>query len=91
MLQLWNIEKNLLERWEFMDRKAVKSSMLNSIGYDTDTQTLELEFKSGEVWQYMDVPAEEFEGLMNAPSHGGYARNNIIGSYHESRVLNRKS
>jgi KTSC domain len=74
-----------------MDRKAVESSMLKSIGYDSNTQTLELEFKSGEVWQYMDVPAEEFEGLMNAPSHGSYARQNIIESYHESRVSGRKS
>jgi hypothetical protein len=74
-----------------MDRKAVDSSMLKSIGYDSESQTLELEFKSGEVWQYMDVPAEEFEGLMNAPSHGSYARQNIIESYHETRVSDRKT
>jgi KTSC domain len=74
-----------------MDRKAVDSSMLASIGYDPNTQTLELEFNSGEVWQYMDVPPAEFEGLMNASSHGSYARSNIIGSYSESRVSGRKS
>ncbi len=73
-----------------MDRKAVNSSMLASIGYDKATQTLELEFTSGEVWQYMDVPNEEFEALMNAPSHGGYARQNIIESYHETRVSGRE-
>ncbi len=74
-----------------MDRKAVNSSMLKSIGYDENTQTLELEFKSGEVWQYMDVPSDEFEGLMNAPSHGGYARQNIIEAYHETRVSEPKT
>lgn len=73
-----------------MDRKVVNSSMLASIGYDKATQTLELEFTSGEVWQYMDVPNEEFEALMNAPSHGGYARQNIIEAYHETRVSGRK-
>jgi KTSC domain len=74
-----------------MDRKTVDSSMLASIGYDPKTQTLELEFNNGQVWRYMDVPPEEFEGLMNASSHGSYARNNIIGSYSESRVSGRKS
>ena len=69
-----------------MDRKAVNSSMLASIGYDQQTQTLELEFNNGEVWQYMDVPNDEFEALMSAPSHGGYARQNIIEAYHETRV-----
>jgi hypothetical protein len=81
----------MVERVEIMDRKAVDSSMLASIGYDAKTQTLELEFNSGEVWQYMDVPPEEFEGLMNASSHGSYARNNIIGDYAETRVSGRKS
>ncbi len=74
-----------------MDRKTVDSSMLKSIGYDPNTQTLELEFNNGQVWQYMDVPPEEFEGLMNASSHGSYARNNIIGDYNETKVSGRKS
>jgi KTSC domain len=71
----------MVERVEIMDRKAVDSSMLASIGYEAKTQTLELEFNSG----------EEFEGLMNASSHGSYARNNIIGDYAETRVSGRKS
>jgi KTSC domain len=74
-----------------MDRKTVDSSMLKSIGYDPATQTLELEFNSGEVWQYLDVPSDEFEALMNASSHGSYARHNIIGSYHETRVSSSKT
>ena len=73
-----------------MDRKAVDSSMLASIGYDAKTQTLELEFNNGQVWQYRNVPPEEYEALMNADSHGSYARNNIIGEYDESRVSGRK-
>jgi KTSC domain len=74
-----------------MDRKTVDSSMLASIGYDPKTQRLELEFNNGQVWQYMNVPPEEFEGLMNASSHGSYAPNNIIGDYPEARVSGRKS
>jgi uncharacterized protein len=69
-----------------MERKAVDSSMLASVGYDPTSRTLELEYKNGDVWQYLDVPSEEFEGLMRAPSHGAYVQENIIGSYHESKI-----
>ena len=74
MFKFWLTEKNVFKWWEFMDRKTVNSSMLKSIGYDSDTQTPELGFNSAAVWRYVDVASDEFEGLMNAPSHGGYAR-----------------
>ena len=35
-----------------MDREYVDSSMITSIGYDAMSCTLEVEFKSGVVWQY---------------------------------------
>ena len=33
---------------------------------------LEVEFHSGAVYQYYDVPESLFEGLMSADSHGRY-------------------
>ena len=40
-----------------MDRQPVNSKMINSIGYDSSTGTLEIEFKTdGAVWQYFDFP-----------------------------------
>lgn len=39
-----------------MDREYVDSSMITSIGYDAMSCTLEVEFKSGVVWQYHDFP-----------------------------------
>ena len=39
-----------------MDREYVDSSMITSIGYDAMSCTLEIEFKSGVVWQYHDFP-----------------------------------
>ena len=37
-----------------MERQPISSSNIISAGYDPDTQTLELEFKNGVVWQYPD-------------------------------------
>ena len=55
-----------------MLREQVSSSNLVSVGYDTATQVLEVEFHSGGVYQYYGVPAALYEGLMAASSHGRY-------------------
>lgn len=53
-------------------RTAVSSSNLNSAGYDLKTQTLEIQFNDGSVYQYHQVPQEIYVGLMKAESHGSY-------------------
>ncbi len=55
-----------------MTRTPVTSSDLVSVGYDPSSKTLEIEFKESRVYQYYDVPAETYSGLMAAPSHGKY-------------------
>jgi hypothetical protein len=55
-----------------MLREPVRSSTLSSIGYDEASQTLEVEFLSGDLYQYARVPAAVHAGLMAAPSHGKY-------------------
>lgn len=55
-----------------MDRTAVRSSDIATIGYDQGSQTLEIEFRTGAIYQYSKVPLEAFRALMNAPSHGKY-------------------
>lgn len=54
-----------------MDRQAVDSSHLVSVGYDEDTNTLEVEFKGGVVYQYEDVPEEVHKQLIHSSSVGG--------------------
>ncbi len=55
-----------------MKRKKVVSSVLLSIGYDMTTGTLEIEFNSGSVYRYYDVPEPIYEQLMTAESKGGF-------------------
>jgi hypothetical protein len=53
-------------------REPVASEVLCGVGYDPDRNTLELEFTSGEVYRYFDVPPELHVGLMTAVSHGAF-------------------
>lgn len=64
-----------------MERAAVQSSNIASIGYDANFSILEIEFKGGEVYQYTGVPPHHHAGIMAADSHGKYLNTNIKGKY----------
>jgi hypothetical protein len=55
-----------------MYRIRVSSSNLASVGYDEASGTLEVEFHNGSCYQYSNVPAYVYSGLMSAASHGRY-------------------
>jgi len=68
-----------------MERVTVSSSNIASVGYDDQTSTLEVEFHSGHVYQYFDVPKSIYDGLLSAGSVGQYF-NQIKGIYRYARV-----
>lgn len=69
-----------------MDREPVISSNLVSVGYSPESETLEVEFKGGTVYQYYNVPAVVHEQLMSAPSHGEYFAAHIRNTYPYARL-----
>jgi hypothetical protein len=69
-----------------MDRQPVKSSNLNSVGYDLATNILEIQFNSGGVYQYFSVPNSVYLELMRATSKGNYFHRNIKGHYKFERI-----
>lgn len=69
-----------------MNRTPVSSSNLISVGYDPVSSTLEIEFKGSSLYQYFDVPSNEYEGLMAASSHGEYFHANIRDSYRYEKL-----
>lgn len=69
-----------------MQRVSVVSSNIDSIGYDAPSQTLEVCFKNGSIYQYFDVPEQVYRGLMSADSPGRYLNQNIKGLYRYARV-----
>ena len=60
-----------------MERQPVSSTSIRSVGYATDKKILEVEFQSGEIYAYFDVPQEVYVDLMHAESHGQYFLQNI--------------
>jgi hypothetical protein len=69
-----------------MERKAVVSSNIKSIGYDSESQTVEVEFSNGGVYQHHDVPQEAYDGLMAAKSKGGHYASTIRGKFKHTKV-----
>jgi len=57
------------------------------VGYDAQSQFLEVEFNTGDKYRYLDVPASEYEGLMSAESIGQYMHKHIIGHYDYDRII----
>ena len=60
-----------------MRRLPVESRALKSVGYDADGRLLELEFSSGSLYQYFDVPEFTYRALMHAKSKGRFFQKSI--------------
>lgn len=69
-----------------MERKPVTSSNIASIGYDKDTQTLEVEFKNNTVFQYFGFEESKFTEFYDAQSSGYYFHNFIKGQYSSKKL-----
>ena len=69
-----------------MDRQPVQSSNLRSIGYDQNTNIIEIEFHSGDIYQYFNVPESIYLALMNAVSKGTYFHDKIKQHYKYKRI-----
>ena len=50
----------------------VVSSDLSAVGYDPDTQQLEIVFNNGGRYLYSGISPEIFQGLLNAGSKGRF-------------------
>ena len=69
-----------------MERTRVSSSNVYSIGYDASTNTLEVQFNNGSVYQYYSVPSSIYQGLMSASSHGSYLHAYVKGVYQYRQI-----
>lgn len=62
---------------------------MRSVGYDQKNQVLEIEFQSGMIYQYLDIPAAIYRELWDAESKGRYFNSEIRDSYEFVRVDRR--
>lgn len=66
---------------EVIERTKVESSNLESVGYDAQTLTLDVEFKGGSVYRYLMVPRDVAENFLKSDSKGRYFHNMIKEKY----------
>ena len=60
-----------------MHRRPVSSSAIASVGYDERKSLLEVEFRGGAVYDYLEVPPKVWEALLAAPSKGRFVSRRI--------------
>jgi hypothetical protein len=71
---------------EFVERTPVNSSNIKSVGYDPIRKVLEVEFKTGSVHQYEDVPHDLPEKMVKADSVGRFFNQHVKNRFKSSRL-----
>ncbi|MCY4305669.1 MAG: KTSC domain-containing protein [Aestuariivita sp.] len=69
-----------------IERYSVASSNVVPIGYDEQSQTLEIEFLNKSIYRYFNVPKKMYDKLMKEPSKGSFLHIYIKNAYPFSRV-----
>ena len=69
-----------------MDTVPVDSSLLLWAAYSPQQHRLRLKFRSGEIYDYFDVPAQIYADLLTAESKGRYFNQHIRHLYPTRRL-----
>ena len=67
-----------------MEFKDVVSSNVKRIGYEN--KKLYVQFKSGAIYFYKDVPATVYKEMLNADSKGKYLNAQVKGKYEYQKI-----
>ena len=65
----------------------MESSCLASVAYQAGARILEVEFRKGTVYQYLDVPAAVHDSLLKASSIGRFFATSIRDHFKYVRVV----
>jgi len=64
----------------------IESDMIVAVRYLPDARHLDVIFRTGDKYRYLQVPPLEYEGLMSARSKGRYMHKRILGRYEYERL-----
>jgi hypothetical protein len=64
----------------------LSSSSLARVAYDPNSMVMSVEFNTGSVYEYFDVPQTLFEQLVAAGSAGQFLVQNVKGTYRYARA-----
>ena len=75
-----------------MKRVPVESSQIKEIGYDEANMVLEVQFKRGNaVYQYVEVPPDVADNLIDAESLGKFFNANVRDKYQFTKLAPEES
>lgn len=67
-----------------MELKKVKSSNIDSVGYENEN--LYIQYQSGTIYKYKNVPKVIYESLMDSDSKGRYMNSSIKTKFEYERL-----
>ena len=73
-----------------IQREAIASSAITAVGYSKHLHGLEIEFRNGAIYRYLNVPPSVHRGLISAPSKARFYDENIRGKYRSVHVRSRQ-
>jgi KTSC domain len=74
-----------------IQREAVESTGLATVGYSKRLHVLEIEFHDGLIYRYLDVPTAVHRGLIESDSKARYYNHQIRGKYRCLRVRGKRT
>jgi len=83
MLSSFTIVECSPNGWEYV---KVDSSLIYQIGYNFSKEMLRIEFNSGKIYFYYDVPKNVYKEFKKASSKGRYFNSYIKGYYYYKRI-----
>lgn len=69
-----------------MEHKPVSSSNLESVGYDQKSQTMQIKFRNGGLYEYDGVPMHVYLGLVGASSPGNHFHHHVRPKYAGKKI-----
>ena len=66
-----------------MERHAIVSRALVSVGYEDGARELQVEFRSGHVYSYSGVPRSVYDWLLRVPNKELFVTRQVRGHYPE--------
>lgn len=69
-----------------MNRTGVTANGIAQVGYEQGSEILEIEFTSGKVFQFYNVPEKMFDQFMNTTQKESYYEINIYERFPYKRI-----
>lgn len=69
-----------------MNRTAITANGISQVGYEQGSQILEIEFASGNVFQFFNVPEKMFDQFMSSAHKEFYYERNIYERFPYKRI-----